>query len=286
MLALALEQLSDGIVANSNLSRDLEAKILLAYVLKCTKEYLWAYPEKEISQQQEKFFMSLIARRASGEPIAYITGSKEFWSLDLKVTKDVLIPRADTELLIEIILKKQTNERLSNQNLSSIDVLDLGTGSGAIGLALASEQPDWHITAVDFSKPALEIAKYNAEKNSINNISFVYSDWFENISQSKKFNIIVSNPPYIEKADQHLCQGDLRFEPETALVSGKDGLDDIRKIIINAQNYLKPNGLLILEHGYNQAERIQTILLKDNYLNIETHQDLAGLNRVTCATFC
>lgn len=279
-MQLAQEQLSKSVINSSNLhlNPNLEAQVLLSYVLDCSKTYLWAYPEKAVSPKQEKIFLDLIARRIKGEPIAYITGSKEFWSLDLKVTPDTLIPRSETELLIEIILEKYASQQLANFN-----VLDLGTGSGAISLALASEQPNWQIMAVDLSKPALEVAKYNAEKNNIKNINFIESNWFQHIPSSQKFDLIVSNPPYIEEQDSHLNQGDLRFEPKSALASGADGLDDIRKIIINARKFLAPNGLLILEHGYNQAEKIQKIFLENNYHNIETHKDLAGLDRVSCA---
>lgn len=280
LLQLAQEQLSKRVInsSNSHLNLNLESLVLLSYVLDCSKTYLWAYPEKAVSPKQEKIFLNLIARRVKGEPIAYIIGSKEFWSLELKVTPDTLIPRSETELLIEIILKKYASQQLPNFN-----VLDLGTGSGAICLALASEQPNWHITAVDFSREALEVARYNAEKNNINNINFIESNWFENIKPDQKFDLIVSNPPYIEEQDSHLNQGDLRFEPKSALVSGIDGLDDVRNIIINARNFLSPHGLLILEHGYNQAEKIRKIFLDSDYQNIEIHKDLAGLDRVSCA---
>ena len=272
ILSIAQEKLSQHNIENPSL----EAKVLLAYLLQCRKEFLWAYPEKVLSIQQEKDFFHLIARRASGEPIAYITSDKEFWSLNLKVTTDTLIPRPDTELLVEIILHKY-----ANQTTPDINVLELGVGSGAISLALASERPGWKITAVDFSKAVLAIAKYNAQRNDISNIDFIHSNWFEHVSRQEKFNIIVSNPPYIAENDPHLSQGDLRFEPESALVSGADGLDDMRKIITQAKHFLTPNGLLILEHGYQQAEKIRALFFENNYRGIQTCQDLSGLDRVS-----
>jgi release factor glutamine methyltransferase len=255
---------------------ELEAEILLAHVLQVSRSYLYTWPEKSIEEKQEVEFQRCIVKRINREPIAYITGHREFWSLDLSVTPSVLIPRPETELLVELALQKiQTKNAL---------IADLGTGSGAISLALASERPNWSIYATDKSHEALDIAKQNAERLHLTTISFYQGEWCEALPQLK-YDAIVSNPPYLAQDDPHLQQGDLRFEPLSALASGQQGLDDIREIIQSARDYLKPQGLLLLEHGYTQAQKVSSIFQEAGYNTIEIYQDFAGQDRVTIASY-
>jgi release factor glutamine methyltransferase len=215
----------------------------------------------------------LINRRINGEPVAYITGRRGFWSFDLQVTPDTLIPRPETELLVELALA------YIHPNLAS-QVLDLGTGTGAIALAIAHERPNAHVLAVDYSEAALAVAKNNATELKIRNIEFIQSDWYSNIV-SQRVDVIVSNPPYIEAADVHLQQGDLRFEPVQALTSGTDGLDAIRIIIAGAKNHLNPHAWLMIEHGWNQAEAVRNLFAQSGFVEISTEQDLGNRDRVT-----
>ena len=219
----------------------------------------------------------MLKRRLTGEPIAYILGAREFYGLNLKVTADTLIPRPDTETLVEAALAK-----ISPQEKSQI--LDLGTGTGAIALAIAKHCPQSLVTAVDASQAALNVAIENAQNLAITNINFILSDWFAALireNNEQKFDIIVSNPPYIEASDAHLKQGDLRFEPLSALASGEDGLDAIRTIITQDPQYLNPRGWLLLEHGYNQANKVVDLLKLAGFSEIDHVKDLAGINRVT-----
>jgi release factor glutamine methyltransferase len=218
----------------------------------------------------------LLQRRLQGEPIAYILEAREFYGLQFKVTTDTLIPRPDTETLVDIALTKIPENQHSM-------LLDLGTGTGAIALSIAKYRPQAQVTAVDVSENALNIAKENAQNLSIPNVNFLLSHWF-NALQHQKFDVIVSNPPYIEEADQHLSQGDLRFEPLSALASGHDGLNDIRHIIAQSKAHLNPNGWLMLEHGYNQAENIAELLNQFEFNTISHVRDLAGIERVTIAS--
>jgi len=215
----------------------------------------------------------LLKRRLNGEPIAYILGYREFYGLKLQVTADTLIPRPDTETLVEATLAKAPRNQ-------PCKILDLGTGTGAIALAIAKHRPQALVTAVDASDAALKIAQENVQNLKITNVQFILSDWFGAL-QNQTFDVIVSNPPYIEQNDVHLSQGDLRYEPISALVSGQDGLDDIRKIIDSASHHLNPRGLLMLEHGYNQAESVAMLLRDAGFKGIETVKDLGGNNRVT-----
>jgi release factor glutamine methyltransferase len=240
-----------------------------------SRAYLKAWPEKQIESAQQQLFQSLLSRRIKGEPIAYILGEKSFWDFSLKINSATLIPRPETELIIETICNQFTNKPLN--------ILDLGTGSGAIAIALARERPEFNILATDISTQAIEVAKQNAHLNQVKNIHFRQSHWFKEIHES--FDIIVSNPPYIEENDPHLTQGDLRFEPGIALSSGLDGLDAIREIISKSKDRLRPNSLLLLEHGYQQAAPIKQIFDRDGrYNNIYCLQDLSGLDRVTVAS--
>ena len=217
-------------------------------------------------------FEALLKRRLNGEPVAYILGKREFYGLDFTVTPDTLIPRLDTETLVEVALEKIP----ANQ---SCTVLDLGTGSGAIAIAIAKHRPQAKVTAVDQSLKALAVAQGNARRLGVANVQLVLSDWFSALG-GQTFDVIVSNPPYIAKDDPHLNQGDLRFEPTSALVAGEDGLDCIRQIINRAKQYLNPQGWLMFEHGYDQAEKVAQLLKSANFDSVTSVADLSGILRV------
>lgn len=263
----------------------LDVELLVLSVLKQDRSFLYAYPQALVDVDQLQKIESLMSRRLNGEPIAYILGHKEFWSLDFLVTPDVLIPRPETELLVEqaLLLGRISNPRDLAAGSIQKNVLDLGTGSGAIAIAIAKEKPAWHVTATDVSGAALKIAKENAHRHNVHNISFLQGSWFEALAPSLKFDIIISNPPYIAKKDPHLLQGDVRFEPCSSLVAGEDGLDDIRLIIEQAVFYLKDGGCVMLEHGYDQAEKVAKILKKNRYTHVQSMKDFAGNDRVTMA---
>ena len=256
-------------------SPEIDAEVLLGHSLKQSRAWLLTYQEEELSEEQITEFQTLVDRRKNGEPIAYILGEREFWSLNLNVNSFTLIPRPETEVLVEVALEKA---QLPFRGIMSI--ADLGTGSGAIALALASELTNAFITATDKSDEALIVAKHNAEQLGLSNVEFLNSDWFNNLSDHR-FNIICSNPPYIENLDPHLQQGDLRFEPQSALASGPDGLFDIQHIISQAQHYLHADGWVILEHGFQQSERIHTFLAEAGFVNIHTREDYSGHPRIT-----
>jgi len=255
----------------------LDAEILLAFVLNKQRSYLRAYPELKLDTNAVHEFSRLIARRAAGEPVAYLTGERDFWSLTLKVTPDTLIPRPDTELLVETALAC-----FSQINSATIKVADLGTGSGAIALALASECASCQITATDLSVAALAVAKANASKYQFSNIEFVHSNWCSAFAPQQRFDMIVSNPPYIRNNDPHMQSSELACEPEFALTSGDDGLDAIRQITEQAKEFLTDGGWLLVEHGYDQANAVKQLFLDHGYLDVETKQDLAGHDRI-CA---
>lgn len=254
-------------------SAQIDTELLLAFSLACNRTYLFTWPEKIISPEQQQQFETLISLRLIGTPIAYLLGYKEFWSLQLAVSSDTLIPRPETELLV-----KQALHKIPPQ--ANWTIADLGTGSGAIALAIASERPHCNLLASDVSSVALNIAQQNATQLDIHNITFSCGHWFDP-HQTKKFNLIVSNPPYIAQSDEHLNQGDVAFEPPSALVSGSQGLDDINIIISQAKNYLLKNGLLMLEHGFEQHRNVQRLLTENGYADILTIEDLHGLPRVT-----
>jgi len=255
----------------------LDCKILLAFVLDKETSYLLTWAEKKLSETQFQAFMLLFNRRLKGEPIAYIIQEREFWSLPFYVSPATLIPRPDTELLVEHILARH--------HQSELTCLDLGTGTGAIALALASEQPTWNIDAIDFSYEAIALAKKNAQRLQLPNVKIYQSDWFSTVAQDKQFNIIVSNPPYIDENDEHLSEGDVRFEPLSALVASDNGYSDIKQIAKNSLKYLENKGALYFEHGFEQAEGVRKILMQLGYRNIETLQDYSGNDRVTCAVY-
>jgi len=250
-----------------------ESQLLLQHALKVNRAWLIAHENDDLAANIQHAFDALVQRRIGGEPIAYILGSREFYGLNLAVTPATLIPRPDTEVLVEIALGKiPANE--------PAQILDLGTGTGAIALAIAQQRPQAQVTGVDASSPALEVAISNSRQLHISNLHFVLSDWFNDLDHSR-FDVIVSNPPYIEEADTHLQQGDLRFEPLSALASGADGLDDIRRIIDGCLIHLKPQGWLMFEHGYNQAATVRELMAQTGLVNIETFKDLGGNDRVT-----
>ncbi len=270
-----LEKVSD--------SAKLDSQVLLSFVLDKEINYLYTWPEKLLTEGQYISYSSLLQERLLGKPIAYITGIKEFWSLPFYCDESTLIPRPDTEVLIEKILE-EVGENIESKS-NSISCIDLGTGTGAIALALASEKPKWDIEAIDYSKNAVALAQKNAKHLAINNVNIYQSDWFLSVSTDKRFDVIISNPPYIDENDIHLSQGDVRFEPLTALVAEDQGLADITKIVNQAIPYLRQGGYLFFEHGYNQGEAVRNIMLASGFSKVQTIQDYGENDRVTFATF-
>ena len=252
----------------------LEAELLLGHLLGKSRTWLIAWSDTCLTEQQLQHYAALINKRIQGAPIAHLTAEREFWSLPLKVTTDTLIPRADSELLVETCLDLYPAG-------NNITVADLGTGSGAIALAIATERPEWSIMATDQSRQALDVAVQNADALQVDNIQLLHGDWFNALPDGSRMEILLSNPPYIPDDDPHLQQGDLRFEPRSALASGEDGLDAIRVIISKATEHLKPEGYLLLEHGYNQGSAVRKLMHAASLNEIETRTDLAGHERVT-----
>lgn len=253
-------------------SARLDAEWLLAAVLGKPASYLRTWPEREVSAACAERFAADLARRRRGEPVAYILGRQGFWSLELDVAPDTLIPRPDTELLVEAALQLLP--------AAPARVLDLGTGTGAIALALAAERPAWHLCGVDRIEAAVALAERNRQRLGLDNAVFIVSDWFAGLD-GKRFEMIVSNPPYIPANDPHLQQGDVRFEPQSALVAGSDGLDDVRTIIAQAPAQLQPGGWLLLEHGHDQAEAVRALLVSHGFKDVQSRLDLGGHQRIS-----
>jgi release factor glutamine methyltransferase len=248
----------------------LDLEILLREVLQKPRSFLFANPDHELSKEEEDFFQELYLRRRKGEPIAYILGKKEFWSREFAVNNKVLIPRPETELLIEIILQDFKKEKAN--------IADLGTGSGVIALTLACERPSWNVVATDICADALQVASYNAMQIGVQNIEFYRGSWCEALPK-RKFDLIVSNPPYGQKSNPILQQEDVRFEPQDAVTPGEDGLIAFRQIVEQAKDKLNEGGLLLFEFGYDQSEQIQVLLCEHGYQDITVHKDLAGIDR-------
>ena len=249
-----------------------DAEILLGFVTGRSRTFIMAFGETSLTASELEQLEALLARREQGEPVAYLVGEREFWSLPLSVSPATLIPRPDTECLVE--------QALLRLPASPQKVLDLGTGTGAVALAIASERPDCQLIGVDLQPEAVKLAQHNAQKLAITNASFVQGSWFTPVA-GQQFAVIVSNPPYIDAADPHLAEGDVRFEPASALVAGEDGLDDLRLIISQAPQHLQPGGWLLLEHGYDQAPVVRELLAQHDFEQIESRVDLGGHERIT-----
>tara|TARA_R110000737_G_scaffold101681_3_gene135318 strand:+ start:1033 stop:1923 length:891 start_codon:yes stop_codon:yes gene_type:complete len=258
-------------------SAKLDTELLICFVIDKSPSFLLTWPEHQLSVAQAQQFSELMQRRVLGEPIAYIVKVREFWSLPLQVSPATLIPRPDTEVLVELVL--------AHHQGASLRCLDLGTGTGAIALALASERALWQIEAVDFSLEAVALAKSNANNLNLRQVNIYQSDWFNDISHDKRFDIIVSNPPYIDENDHHLNEGDVKYEPKTALVASDSGLADIKTIAHQALKFLKPGGFLYIEHGFEQRHAVQVILANLAYSKIETIKDYSNNDRVTWACY-
>jgi release factor glutamine methyltransferase len=250
-----------------------DAEALLLHVLGQSRSWLFAHADDALDRDDQAAFEALVARRATGEPVAYLTGRRGFWTLELEVTPVTLIPRPETELLVELALERLPRDAVA-------DVADLGTGSGAVALAIASERRQARVVATDASADALAVARRNAQRLGIANVRFVHGDWLAPLT-GERFALIVSNPPYIEASDPHLAQGDLRHEPALALASGADGLDDIRRIVADARAHLEPGGWLLLEHGWNQGDAVRALLAVEGYAGAFTARDLEERDRVS-----
>jgi len=252
----------------------IDAEVLMQHVLGQGIAWLISYGDTIATAEHTKVFYDLIEQRRKGQPIAYLTGSRDFWTLSLDVNENVLIPRPDTETLVEAALDHLPSE-------VTLSILDLGTGSGAIALSLAKERPMAKVIAAEYQQGALDVAKVNAAKNKIENVEFVLSDWFSNIEPQSHFDLIASNPPYVEVGDPHLDHGDLRFEPITALTAEENGLADIRHIVENATKALVPNGVLVIEHAYNQADAVARLFSENGFADVQLFRDINDLPRCT-----
>ncbi len=257
----------------------LDAELLLSLAIDKPREYLFTWPDRELTGSEFEAFAAYCARRASGEPVSYILGRQAFWNFELLVNPSVLIPRPETELLVETAIAL-----LEPDHSAGANVLDLGTGSGAIALALAYHNPHWRLTAVDNSDAALAVARENAERLSLVNIEFIQTSWCDGL-QAGRFDLIAANPPYVERGDSHLREGSLSFEPIAALVAEDGGLADIRAIAEQARHCMRQDSWLLIEHGFQQREDVRQILLDAGYGSVECLQDLAGLDRLTKARY-
>ena len=262
-----------GALQVQSLLDPVDNRILLCHALGLSRVSLITRSERVLSADEAQRFAALVRRRLDGEPIAYIIGQREFFGLPFEVSGAVLIPRPDTELLVELTL-----ERLPQQGR----VLDMGTGSGAIAVALAHTRGDADVTALDVSADALAVARRNAAANGAR-VTFLHSDWYAALDGQPPFDVIASNPPYIASGDRHLSEGDLRFEPAGALTDHADGLSALRTIVAGARQYLKPQGWLLMEHGYDQAAAVRDLLSAQGYTEVQSWTDLAGIERVSGA---
>jgi release factor glutamine methyltransferase len=265
--------LAQAIAALTGVEAGREAELLLQHALGRTRAWLYAHADDAVDGFAVRRVRELVARRQAGEPLAYITGRREFWSLDLAVSPAVLIPRPETELLVELAIQKSPHAQATA-------VADLGTGSGAIALAIAHERPRAQVLATDASAAALDVARGNAARVGVTNVGFALGDWCAALGNAR-FDLIVSNPPYIAAADPHLRRGDLRFEPPPALASGIDGLDAIRAIVETAPAHLRPGGWLLLEHGFEQGRAVRALLEKSGFVEVFTAHDLEDRERVS-----
>lgn len=260
-------------LVNVSDSPRLDVELLLCHLLDKNRTFLMTWPETELSAAQSDAFHAAFVRRERGEPLAHIIGVREFWSLPLKVNASTLIPRPDTEVLVEVALS------LPLPNLNA-QVLDLGTGTGAIVLALASEKPEWFLTGLDKSVDAVALANANREQLQLLNTQFTISDWFGAVAQ-QQFDLILSNPPYIDPTDEHLQQGDVRFEPLSALIAPNKGLADLEWIVAQAPQYLNSQGWLVVEHGYDQAAAVRALFNAAGFQQVQTRKDYGDNDRVT-----
>ncbi|MCK5499350.1 MAG: peptide chain release factor N(5)-glutamine methyltransferase [Gammaproteobacteria bacterium] len=258
---------------NCSSSARLDAEILLCDVMRFNRSKIYSHPDQPVADEKLTLFKSLIEQRRQGHPIAHLTGKKEFWSLELAINEDTLIPRPETECLVETSLQLIPDDKECN-------ILDLGTGSGAIAIAIASERPHCNIIATDINANALAMAKKNAAFHGLTNIQFLVSDWYKNIP-AQTFDLIVSNPPYIKQDDEHLSQGDVRFEPKLALIAGTDGMQAINIILELAKTFLASDARLLVEHGYDQKELVRHGFLVNGFNQVTTIQDLSGQDRIT-----
>ena len=268
----ALQQARQNL-AESSPTAGLDAQVLLSHILQCNTAHLLAWPEKKLNREQIANYRQLIQQRQQGVPVAHLTGLREFWSLNFSVNDSTLIPRPETETLIEFILDKFSDRE-------KIKLLDMGTGTGAIAITIATEKPGWEIFASELIEDALKLARDNSNSHQTSNITFIHSDWFNNIKHND-FDIIVSNPPYIANDDPHLLAGDVRFEPQSALSAGTTGMNDIEHLCAHAKNHLTQNGWLIVEHGYNQKQLVADCFAENGYVEIEHKNDLSGHIRMT-----
>lgn len=267
-LARELQSVSD--------SARLDIELILCHILQKNRTWLFTWPDKMLTAEQQQLFNDFLLRRKNGEPIAHIIGQREFWSLPLLVNKSTLIPRPDTELLVETALELFADD----SSTQTRKCLDLGTGTGAIALAIASEKPHWQLLGVDKSAEAVALAESNRAQLGFRNVQMQQSDWFAHIPQ-QEFDVIVSNPPYIDPQDSHLEAGDVRFEPRSALVADNHGLADIELIIQQSGDYLAAEGWLLLEHGYDQGEAVRDLFVARGFIQVETRRDLGGNERIS-----
>ena len=273
LLATARERL-----AGASESPGLDAELLLVRVLKSDRTSLYANPEQLVSPDAVHQYLGMVDSRREGQPVAQLVGSRAFWTFDLEVTSDTLVPRPETELLVErslVRMRDQDNPR----------VLDLGTGSGAVAMAMASERGDAVVTATDVNPQAIDVARRNAAREGLDRIRFETGDWYEALEEPEQFHLVVSNPPYVSESEIEQAGPELRFEPRAALVAGADGLEDIQRVVADAPNYLLPGGWLILEHGTSQGESVRQLLTVAGFNVIMTSRDLAGHERVTEGRF-